>query len=259
MAALHKRHSEPRAIPLEIQLNALDNATLVYLNEFLGQSGTFDAVLYALSDNVLLQGFVPATALWYLWFRPAEPDLQRDVRERILAVLFAAMFLVLIARGLALMLPFRNRPMSDPSLPFQDVHPEWGGHLYGWSSFPSDHAVLFFALACGLLSISRAIGMLLLVHAFLIDSLPRVYLGYHYPTDILAGALLGSAGTLWLINTSIVQRRAHQTLMWSQQQLGLFYAALTLVTIELATMFESILHLSKAAFYVGRSACRHLL
>jgi hypothetical protein len=60
--------------------------------------------------------------------------------------------------------------------------------LSGWSSFPSDHACLFFALATGLCLISPVIGGLALLHASLIVSLPRIYLGLHYPTDVLAGA-----------------------------------------------------------------------
>ena len=240
-------------------MNAFYHAVLVYMNGFLGQSATFDMALYALGDNILVQGLVPATALWYLWFRDTQPNRQREIRERILAVLFAAIVLVLLARVLALVLPFRDRPMSDPTLAYHTIYPSWGGHLYSWSSFPSDHAVLFFGLACGLLSISRAVGVALLLHAFFVDCLPRIYLGYHYPTDILAGALMGSMGTLYLANTVWAGRQANRWLMWSERELGWFYAGLTLFTLELATMFESILHLSKVTFYVGRSAYRHIL
>jgi undecaprenyl-diphosphatase len=69
-------------------------------------------------------------------------------------------------------------------------------------SFPSDHATGAFALAFGLWLYDRTLGTVLLVLAALL-SLSRVYVGTHYPGDVLAGALLGAgmAGTLYLLPT----------------------------------------------------------
>ena len=59
------------------------------------------------------------------------------------------------------------------------------------NSFPSDHATLMFALAFGLLATTslRRAGMGLLVLAIAV-SWARIYLGAHYPSDILGGAAL---------------------------------------------------------------------
>ena len=65
--------------------------------------------------------------------------------------------------------------------------------LYGWSSFPSDHAILFMALAVAIFLASRRFGWLALTYTTLCIIGPRVYLGWHWPTDVLAGALLGAA------------------------------------------------------------------
>ena len=67
-------------------------------------------------------------------------------------------------------------------------------------SFPSDHAAGAFALAFGLWLYDRTLGTVLLVLAALL-SLGRVYVGTHYPGDVLAGALLGAgmAGALYLL------------------------------------------------------------
>ena len=59
------------------------------------------------------------------------------------------------------------------------------------NSFPSDHATLMFALAFGLL-INRRLrmaGMMLLALALAV-TWARVFLGAHYPSDILGGAVL---------------------------------------------------------------------
>jgi undecaprenyl-diphosphatase len=59
------------------------------------------------------------------------------------------------------------------------------------SSFPSDHATLAFALAMLLWYYHKNLSLSLLALAVLL-SFARVYVGAHYPTDVLGGAILGS-------------------------------------------------------------------
>jgi undecaprenyl-diphosphatase len=59
-------------------------------------------------------------------------------------------------------------------------------------SFPSDHATGGFALAFAVWLYDRTIGSTLLVLAALL-SFARVYVGTHYPGDVVAGALIGIA------------------------------------------------------------------
>ena len=54
------------------------------------------------------------------------------------------------------------------------------------SSFPSDHAAAAFAIAVVLLIAHRRWGLLALAAAAL-TGYARVYVGDHYPTDVLAG------------------------------------------------------------------------
>jgi len=59
------------------------------------------------------------------------------------------------------------------------------------NSFPSDHATLMFALAASLaMSPLRKFGLLLLLLGLAVGW-GRVYLGAHFPLDILGGAALG--------------------------------------------------------------------
>lgn len=62
-------------------------------------------------------------------------------------------------------------------------------------SFPSDHAAAAFAIAFAVLAFSLPVGRALLAGATLI-ALTRVALGLHYPSDVLAGALVGWASAL---------------------------------------------------------------
>jgi membrane-associated phospholipid phosphatase len=59
-------------------------------------------------------------------------------------------------------------------------------------SFPSDHATVVGAVAVGLLFANRRWGTIAAVLA-LIMAFTRVYVGAHYPSDVLAGLALGGA------------------------------------------------------------------
>lgn len=86
----------------------------------------------------------------------------------------------------------RQRPfVVDPS----------GVHLFARhaadAGFPSDHATAAFAVAVALLLRFRAWGGVVLAFAVAL-ALGRVGMGVHYPSDVLAGAALGSAVALGL-------------------------------------------------------------
>jgi len=60
-------------------------------------------------------------------------------------------------------------------------------------SFPSSHSSAAFALAFAVFSVDRAFGGALLGAAALVG-FGRVFVGVHYPGDIIGGALLGWVG-----------------------------------------------------------------
>lgn len=76
-------------------------------------------------------------------------------------------------------------------------------------SFPSDHAVMAGAVAVGLIIVSRrwaAVGLA----AALLMAAARVYVGAHYPADVLAGLLVGALVSVvgWLLCGSMLTRLA---------------------------------------------------
>ena len=62
----------------------------------------------------------------------------------------------------------------------------------GGFSFPSNHALNNFTAAVFLLRLFPAYKRIFLIVATLI-SISRVYLGVHYPSDVIGGALIGAA------------------------------------------------------------------
>ena len=59
-------------------------------------------------------------------------------------------------------------------------------------SFPSDHAVMAGAVAAGVLLAHRALGLATAALAALMAA-TRVYVGAHWPLDVVAGLLVGAA------------------------------------------------------------------
>lgn len=79
--------------------------------------------------------------------------------------------------------------------PFVDHHlTQLVSHAAG-TSFPSDHTTVTAAIAFGLLFLTRfkALGLAVLGCAFLIG-FARVFVGIHYPIDILGGLVVGLLG-----------------------------------------------------------------
>lgn len=95
----------------------------------------------------------------------------------------------------------RDRP------PLSDPQPEPLVDLPATFSFPSGHATVGFACATTLALAVPRLRIPLYALAALI-SFSRVYVGVHYPLDVLAGAVLGVALAIALRKLAAVLRRS---------------------------------------------------
>ena len=134
----------------------------------------------------MVPAYAAATLGLWLLARPWGPA--RWKRATMAALLSAA--LALLANQAISHVWERPRPFA--------AHPA-GTHLFaaasGDPSFPSDHAAAAFAIAVAVLVFSRAAGAAFLAAATLI-AFSRVVVGLHYPSDVLAGAAVGTAAAL---------------------------------------------------------------
>ena len=126
--------------------------------------------------------FILLVVVWFLigWLRRLPMD-----RWGAIAALLASGGALLVNVILA-SIWYRPRPYV--------AHPDQVHHLLSHStdgSFPSDHAAAAFAIATVLITYRRFPGLVALAIAALV-AYSRVYVGDHYPTDVIAGAVIGT-------------------------------------------------------------------
>jgi membrane-associated phospholipid phosphatase len=105
----------------------------------------------------------------------------------------------LASSGIALLINQLIARMWDRARPFV-AHP--GVHVWGTRShdpsFPSDHASAAFGIAFAVFLLDRLVGSIFLTAACAIG-VGRVFIGAHYPSDVVAGCLVGLASALLVV------------------------------------------------------------
>lgn len=224
-------------------MNWFDQPILHFLNSFAHRSWIADGIITLIASNVFIDAGVLMAMFWWAWVEYGKKH--PEIREILAGNLFVTTFAVILARFLALSLPYRERPVRNVLLHFQVPFTANPNEMIHWSSFPSDHAVLAFCIATGLWLVSRRLGALAIAYAF-VTNVPRIYIGAHYPTDFLAGALLGM-GLGLLSGTSTLRNVAHACLDFLDRYPPYLYAALFCWTFEIGEMFDSLRHIAVLA------------
>lgn len=155
----------------------LDIQLFHILNGLTGQSPLLDGIIIFLASS-LPYALVALLAAFLL--------LSSYSRRQKLEILLVTGISSLIARAgvVELIRFFYHRPRPFTAFSFQPLFNDTA-----WS-FPSGHAAFFFALATALYLYNKKWGTLFFLAAGLI-TVSRVIAGVHYPSDILAGALIG--------------------------------------------------------------------
>lgn len=157
-----------------------DTGDFLKVNDFARHTGWLHgpAVAYANYGVVLFAGLLLAG--WWL----ARCD--RNVTTMARALLAPAGVLVAVAVNQPLVHAVNEpRPYTELPQALVLVHRSLD------ASFPSDHATMAGAAAAGLLLVSRRLGWVAAAAAVLM-AFTRVYVGAHYPVDVLAGLAVGT-------------------------------------------------------------------
>lgn len=171
------------------------------------------------SDSLYMDGVMKiftTTSVWIpvaavLLFIVLKNNTPRGSLLTVLAVALTILACDQISSGLIKPIVARLRPSHDPS--FMHLIDTFNGYRSGSYSFTSSHACNSFGIftIIALIIRNRALSLSLLLWAC-INSFSRIYLGVHYPGDILCGAIVGIViGSIIFLIYHIVKKKIDYT------------------------------------------------
>jgi membrane-associated phospholipid phosphatase len=141
----------------------------------------------------LVSTWIFAAAFYVFWQVEGERRLWR--RTRLVEIALACMLAVAVTLALR---PWVGWPAPARAAGFQQLYPKdlWG--TGSSNSFPSHSTLVYFIVALGVWPLRRWVSVMLMAVVFFAISLPRVYVGGHYPVDVVAALALGPAALEFL-------------------------------------------------------------
>ncbi|WP_230195332.1 phosphatase PAP2 family protein [Streptomyces coriariae] len=181
MAGLAESGSNPD-VDLLYDINGLAKDAPHWLDrtvEFVGEYGLLLAMVLLI--------------VWCWWGVRRRPGGAEEAASSIAALIWAP-----LAAGIAVLVNVPIRGFVERPRPFLD-HEGLEVLVSGKTdySFVSDHATLTMAMAVGLFVAHRRFGLVGIGIA-LLEGFCRIFMGVHYPTDVVGGFALGTAVALLL-------------------------------------------------------------
>ena len=155
---------------------AFDATFFDFVHSLSGQSNILDwfGVFFAQYMPIIFIGLV-------LYFLIREGTWRKKA-ERFIILVFTLVFSYGIFGGILHFFINRNRPFID--LEFSPLITETG------NTFPSRHSLVLFSIAMLIFSFNKRAGLWFFFFA-LLNGVARVFVGIHWPSDIIAGAVIG--------------------------------------------------------------------
>ena len=161
--------------------DSLDYSMFRVVNNWSGRSAALDAAMVGCAKYLPVVFALALLALWLSW----RPRNQWAALLAGISAFVALGFGQLIGKAIPRPRPYLGHTIHQLIPPSLDT------------SFPSDHATLGFAVGVMVWRYNRRAGAALLVLA-VVMALARVFVGAHYPGDVLGGAVLGGVTSVAL-------------------------------------------------------------
>jgi undecaprenyl-diphosphatase len=212
---------------------AFDRPVAMWINQAANQSPTLDTIVVSLDRDFTYSGVLLIAILWFCWFDSAKADS----RARLAIGTLLCFPIGIASRAVQKLAATHPRPYYDEAIDF--VRPSIiSDPLNTWNSFPSDHATVYAGLVIVIWTVRPRIGMVAASWLVVVE-LVRVYIGAHYPSDLIAGAAL-AATLLWIAQARPIVAVGHRVESWSRSRPGLFYGSAFLICYQIATLFHGI-------------------
>jgi undecaprenyl-diphosphatase len=232
-------------------VTGIDATIVAFVNQFAGRAPLFDHIVWAIVENRLAKGGVVLAIFWWCWFRYRTGSAGE--RQAGIAMVMGAFVAMAISRGMQMALVARPRPSTGALVAFTSPGGGNPATLIDVSSFPSDHAALYFAVATGIALMNVPAGWLAFAWATGVICLPRLYVGLHYPSDLAVGAMIGALSTLACTRLALTRQISDAALRWEAAAPAWFYAIAFALTLQMAFIFQETRGLLRLVWEVGTS------
>jgi undecaprenyl-diphosphatase len=164
-----------------------DTSVFLTINGWAGKVPFIDEFFKGISNDYFTFILCCLVLVW-LWFSTSDPTRRRTQQKTALTALIsvgmASIMMTIINGHFFRERPFNVLPAGSVNLLFYKPHD---------SSFPSNFAAVIFSIAIPVFLKNKTWGSFLLGVAIL-SSFGRVFMGVHYPLDVLGGAAIGFLG-----------------------------------------------------------------
>lgn len=232
-----------------MNISSIDTGIVAGLNDLLVGSGTgnqlFRMLVYNIGENPLLRGIPVFVPLLLLWFKADNAKQQ----SRILTGLIATCFAVFVSVSTQYLVHIHTRPVLNPSLDLLMSTSNWDHQ----SSFPSDTAMLYFALSSTIALLNRRTGAIAFTWSLLSAGFCRVALGWHYPSDILGSLIIAPAIVLLFDRWPALRHLLERLLEALQNRMYLLNALLALFIAEAYNLFPGLRSIVETLVRIARN------
>jgi membrane-associated phospholipid phosphatase len=186
----------------------------------------------------------------FIWWNQSGRKGERKIQLRVLTILAGSVLAILftLLAGTVISWP---PPVHYPGL--DGLYLGYLGPNPNSNSFPSQSVALYASIAAGIYSLQKAVGWVLWIMVAVFVAIPRMFVGGHFISDILAGLIMGLAG-YWISRyllesrlTSKVEQILNQTPLLQLLREAVFFIWMMQVSTEfkgvvwLKEVLESIL------------------